>query len=107
MRTTARANIATSPLTASRQIPSSRPGGPSYPGVSEPLISEARRYERGRLVWRVPCGDVIDRERCVTLFVENNQIVMVSPAGEAARMTPEQLIQLKTALNEAAKMAER
>jgi hypothetical protein len=55
----------------------------------------------------VPCGDVIDRERCVTLFVENNQIVMVSPAGEAARMTPEQLIQLKTALNEAAKMAER
>jgi len=107
MRTTTRAEIATSSLKSSRQIPSSRAGGPAYSSVSEPLVSEARRYERGRLVWRVPCGDVIDRERCVTLFVEDSQVVMISPAGEAARLTTDQLVQLKTALNEAAKMAER
>jgi hypothetical protein len=55
----------------------------------------------------VQCGDLISRERAVTVFVEDNQVVVVSPPGETARLTSGQLGQLRAALNEAAKMAER
>jgi hypothetical protein len=73
----------------------------------DPREANARCYEGGKLVWRVPCGDLIGRERAVTVFVEDNQVVLVSPPGETARLTTGQLGQLRAALNEAAKMAER
>ncbi|PWV82244.1 hypothetical protein SAMN05421630_10319 [Prauserella marina] len=67
----------------------------------------ARRHEGGQVVWRVQCGDLISRERCVTVFVDDGEVVLVGPPGETARLTAGQLGQLSAALNEAAKMAER
>lgn len=64
-------------------------------------------HEGGHLVWRVQCGDMISRERCVTVFVDDDEVVLVGPPGETARLTAGQLGQLRTALNEAAKLAER
>lgn len=66
-----------------------------------------RRYEGGQVVWRVRCGDVISRDRCVTVFVEDGQVVLVGPPGETARLTAGQLGQLSAALHEAAELAER
>ncbi|MEV0066021.1 hypothetical protein [Amycolatopsis sp. NPDC050768] len=82
-----------------------RPVTPS--AVADPRTAGVRHYEGGQLVWRVQCGDLISRERAVTVFVENDQVVVVSPPGETARLTSGQLGQLRAALNEAAKMAER
>jgi hypothetical protein len=73
----------------------------------DPRTASVRHYEGGQLVWRVQCSDLISRERAVTVFVEDNQVVLVSPPGETARLTSGQLGQLRAALNEAAKMAER
>jgi hypothetical protein len=61
----------------------------------------------GRRVWRVSCGDVINRERCLTVLVERNQVVLVGPPGETAVLTTGQLGQLRAALREAAEQAER
>lgn len=57
--------------------------------------------------WRVRCQDVANRERFVTLFVEHGRVVLVGPPGESAVLTPAQLTQLRTALQEAADEAER
>lgn len=74
---------------------------------ANPRASGPRRHEKGQPVWRVRCGDLISRERCVTVFVENNEVVLVGPPGETARLTSGQLGELRAALNEAAKLAER
>jgi hypothetical protein len=90
-----------------------RPSGPitvarsAAPAAVDPRTAAVRKYEGGQLVWRVQCSDLIARERAVTVFVEENQVVLVSPPGETARLTTGQLAQLRAALNEAAKMAER
>lgn len=68
-------------------------------GVDEPGA-------RGRQ-WRIRCQDVADRDRFLTLFVEHGRIVLVGPPGESAVLTPGQLGQLRTALQEAADEAER
>lgn len=73
----------------------------------DPRAAGARRYESGQVVWRVQCGDLISRERCVTVFVDDDEVVLVGPPGETARLTAGQLGQLRAALNEAAKQAER
>ncbi|MFD4196480.1 MULTISPECIES: hypothetical protein [Amycolatopsis] len=73
----------------------------------DPRAAQLRRYEGGQLVWRVQCGDMINRDRCVTVLVQDNQVVLVGPPGETARLTAGQLGQLQAALNEAAKLAER
>lgn len=61
----------------------------------------------GRKVWRINCGDVVNRERCLTVLVERNRVVLVGPPGETAVLTSGQLGQLRTALREAAEQAER
>lgn len=61
----------------------------------------------GRRVWRVGCGDVINRERCLTVLVERDRVVLVGPPGETAVLTTGQLGQLRAALREAAEQAER
>lgn len=73
----------------------------------DPYADAVRRYEGGQVVWRVQCGDLISRERCVTVFVEDDEVVLVGPPGETARLTKGQLGQLRAALNEAAELAER
>lgn len=65
------------------------------------------RHESGYPVWRVACGDMINRERSVAVYVDGGEVVVVGPPGEAARLTGSQLDELKTALGEAAKQAER
>ncbi|GLZ41299.1 hypothetical protein [Actinokineospora sp. NBRC 105648] len=60
-----------------------------------------------RRVWRISCGDVINRDRCLTVLVEKNKVVLVGPPGETAVLTSGQLGQLRTALQEAAEQAER
>ncbi|WP_026421834.1 hypothetical protein [Actinokineospora inagensis] len=60
-----------------------------------------------RRVWRVACGDVINRDRCLTVLVEKNKVVLVGPPGETAVLSSGQLGQLRTALREAAEQAER
>lgn len=79
----------------------------SLPAITDPRAAGVRRYESGQLVWRVQCGDMINRERCVTVLVQDNQVVLVGPPGETARLTAGQLGQLRAALNEAAKLTER
>lgn len=83
-----------------RPVPSS--GGPHI--ISSDVT---REVENGHVVWRVRCGDLINRDRCVTVFVDDGQVVIASPPGESARMTASQIGQLKAVLNEAAKHAER
>ncbi|WP_414635993.1 hypothetical protein [Amycolatopsis sp.] len=89
-----------------REAPRSAPRA-SLPAITDPRAGQVRRYEGGRLVWRVQCGDMINRERCVTVLVQDNQVVLVGPPGETARLTAGQLGQLRAALNEAAKLTER
>ncbi|MBB3662637.1 hypothetical protein FB384_001541 [Prauserella sediminis] len=67
----------------------------------------AHREENGQVVWRVQCGDLIGRERCMTVYVDDDEIVLVGPPGEAARLTRTQLGRLTAALGEAAGLAER
>jgi hypothetical protein len=61
----------------------------------------------GRRVWRISCGDVVNRDRCLTVLVERNKVVLVGPPGETAVLTTGQLGQLRAALREAAEQAER
>jgi hypothetical protein len=103
--TAGRAGTATSPVRPSGPVTVARTAPSSAPVDSR--TANVRRYEGGKLIWRVQCGDLISRERAVTVFVEDNQVVLVSPPGETARLTTGQLGQLRAALNEAAKMAER
>ena len=58
-------------------------------------------------VWRIPCGDMINRDRAITVFVEHGEVVVVGPPGETARLLGTQLNELRTALDEAAELAER
>jgi hypothetical protein len=94
--------------TAAARAGAVRPAARSMmPAVADPRAAQVRRYEGGQLVWRVQCGDLINRERCVTVMVQDNQVVLVGPPGETARLTAGQLGQLRAALNEAAKLTER
>jgi Flp pilus assembly protein CpaB len=61
----------------------------------------------GRRVWRIGCGDVINRQRSLTVLVDKNQVVLVGPPGETAILSRAQLGQLRVALREAAEQAER
>lgn len=70
-------------------------------------VDSGRRHESGQVVWRVQCGDLISRDRCVTVFVEDGEVVLVGPPGETARLSGRQLGQLRAALREAAELAER
>ncbi|GAA1266762.1 hypothetical protein [Saccharothrix xinjiangensis] len=57
--------------------------------------------------WRVRCSDVVDRERCLTVMVDRDRVVLVGPPGETAVLSADQLVQLRAALREAAEQAER
>lgn len=93
-----RSAVATAALPAS-----SSADEPGYSG----LRGELHGSVAGRRVWRISCGDVINRERCLTVLVERNQVVLVGPPGETAVLTTGQLGQLRAALREAAEQAER
>ncbi|MEY7970904.1 hypothetical protein AB8O38_02755 [Saccharomonospora xinjiangensis] len=75
--------------------------------TTQPYLDSGRRHEGGKVVWRVQCGDLINRERCVTVHVEDGEVILVGPPGETARLSLGQLGQLQNALNEAAELARR
>jgi hypothetical protein len=50
---------------------------------------------------------MIHRERCVTVSLNAGEVVVTGPPGETARLSAGQLGQLRAALTEAAKLAER
>jgi hypothetical protein len=92
-----------STVTIAAPAPSSAVDEHSYLGHRSELPGSVD----GRRVWRVSCGDVINRERCLTVLVERNQVVLVGPPGETAVLSAGQLGQLRAALREAAEQAER
>nr|WP_307849494.1 hypothetical protein [Qaidamihabitans albus] len=94
-----------SPVTG--KVRSALSSSSSSSAIDPRATSDVRRYEGGQPVWRVQCGDMISRERCVTVFVDEGEVVLVGPPGETARLTGGQLGQLRAALNEAARLAER
>ncbi|WP_033295984.1 hypothetical protein [Amycolatopsis jejuensis] len=96
-------------IATARPVPPSRSAAAAVASSvpADPRTAGVRHYEGGQVVWRVQCGDLISRERAVTVFVEDDQVVVVSPPGETARLTSGQLGQLRAALNEAATLAER
>lgn len=78
----------------------------------EPVVRDADGQglpgsAEGRRVWRINCGDVINRDRCLTVLAERDRVVLVGPPGETAVLTAGQLSQLRVALREAAEQAER
>ncbi len=75
--------------------------------TTDPYLDSGRRYEGGQVVWRVQCGDLISRDRCLTVYVDDGEVVLVGPPGETARLSAGQLGQLRAALNEAAELAGR
>ncbi|HEY0638767.1 MAG TPA: hypothetical protein VGD67_14050 [Pseudonocardiaceae bacterium] len=64
-----------------------------------------RDHEGRRHWWRLPCRDVIDRERFLTVLIDRDQVVLVGPPGETAVMSPAQVGHLSEALREAADRA--
>jgi hypothetical protein len=82
-----------------------RPTLASEPGFGVNMAVDGRTAQTRQ--WRIRCQDVANRERFVMLFVEHGRVVLVGPPGEAAVLTPGQLSQLRSALQEAADEAER
>lgn len=78
-----------------------------HPVSTRTHTETARTEENGTPVWRIQCGDMIRRDRCVTVFIDAGEVVVVAPAGETARLSGGQLNQLRAALNEASKIAGR
>lgn len=94
----------------SRPIPARRPihPVPAPTNGQRPISRDVlREVENGQVVWRIRCGDMINRDRCVTVSVDKGQVVVTGPPGETARLSPGQIGQLKAVLTEAAKLAER
>jgi hypothetical protein len=87
--------------TASTAVPE------AHAGQRDDTFADLPGSALGRQVWRVNCGDVVNRERCLTVLVERNRVVLVGPPGETAVLNAGQLGQLRIALREAAEQAER
>ena len=60
-----------------------------------------------RRAWQIHCRDVVNRERHLTVVVDNGRVVLMGPPGETAVLSAGQLGQLRTVLREAADQAER
>jgi hypothetical protein len=86
-----------------------RVASPAGQGESDdpPGLRDLHGSFAGRRVWHVSCGDVINRDRCLTVLVDENKVVLVGPPGETAVLSSGQLGQLRDALREAAEQAER
>lgn len=83
--------------------------GTRYTAGHQPDAAEGtiRQSEGEHTVWRVPCGDLISRGRCIAVYVDSGDVVLACPPGETARLSTDQISQLQTALSEAAALAER
>lgn len=71
------------------------------PAAASTSAAGGTSHKATNQVWRVRCGDVINRDRCLTVLVEEGDVVLVGPPGETARLSAGQLGELRAALNEA------
>ncbi|ONI72774.1 hypothetical protein ALI144C_42980 [Actinosynnema sp. ALI-1.44] len=93
--------------TVTRPAPAASPAAQAEPQDAPGLRDLSGNYA-GRQVWHISCGDVINRDRCLTVLVnDQNKVVLVGPPGETAVLSSGQLGQLRDALREAAEQAER
>ncbi|SDN49649.1 MULTISPECIES: hypothetical protein [Allokutzneria] len=58
-----------------------------------------------RKEWIVGCRDVAGRRRSLTVLVNQGQVVVISPPGEAAVLAPLEVGELRSALRQAAMAA--
>ncbi|MFC0113557.1 hypothetical protein [Kibdelosporangium aridum] len=54
-----------------------------------------------RKEWSVSCRDIAGRRRDLTVFVSGGRVVLVSPPGETAVLTPLDVGRLRAALRDA------
>lgn len=54
-----------------------------------------------RKEWSVSCRDIAGRRRDLTVFVSSGRVVLVSPPGETAVLTPLDVGRLRAALRDA------
>jgi hypothetical protein len=92
-------------LTLGQYAAQRRPERRSMPGL-HPSVSLDGQQSLARQ-WRIPCQDVANRTRFLTVFVEQARVVLVGPPGETATFSAGQLIELSAALQQAADEAER
>ncbi|GAB3913714.1 hypothetical protein ACFQ1S_13715 [Kibdelosporangium lantanae] len=92
--------------TVTHPAPAASPAG-QRESDDPPGLRDLHGSFAGRRVWHVSCGDVINRDRCLTVLVDQNKVVLVGPPGETAVLSTGQLGQLRDALREAAEQAER
>ncbi|MET0134702.1 MAG: hypothetical protein ABW215_14050 [Kibdelosporangium sp.] len=55
----------------------------------------------GRKEWSVSCRDIAGRRRDLTVFVSGGRVVLVSPPGETAVLSPLDVGRLRAALRDA------
>ncbi|MEY8040109.1 MULTISPECIES: hypothetical protein [Saccharopolyspora] len=55
--------------------------------------------------WHVTCRDVAGRRRDMSVFVERGEVVVVSPPGDAAVLSPLEVGRLRAALRDAVVLA--
>lgn len=78
------------------------------PGAPIPAApSSALRRPDQRRSWRVDCRDLGNRESCLTVIADRNQVILVGPPGETAVLSAPQLDQLRVTLRKAAALAGR
>lgn len=92
--------------TVTRPAPLAAPAE-AGPSDDTPGLRDLHGSFEGRRVWNIGCGDVINRDRSLTVLVDQNKVVLVGPPGETAVLSRGQLGQLRDALREAAELAER
>lgn len=51
--------------------------------------------------WLITCHDVAGRRRDIVVFADQNQVVLVSPPGETAVLSPLEVGRLRAALQAA------
>ncbi|WP_197288077.1 hypothetical protein [Nocardia sp. NRRL S-836] len=90
----------------SQLMDSSSPGSTSIVETGD-TDSTWRGTTGQRRTWHISCGDVVDRDRQLTVKVVQGRVVLVGPPGETAVLSHDQLVQLRAALREAADQAER
>ncbi|WP_433266975.1 hypothetical protein ACQPZF_00210 [Actinosynnema sp. CS-041913] len=99
--------VTTTGGSATRAVATASSPAPTTVRESTDLDSGWRGKTGQRRWWRIRCSDVVDRERCLTVLVDQGRVVLVGPPGETAVLSADQLVQLRAALREAAEQAER
>jgi hypothetical protein len=55
--------------------------------------------------WSVVCGDFAGRERMLQVLVRGDEVVIVAPAGESAKLGPAAVVEFRSVVEQAAEVA--